>query len=180
MRVILEPAFFNRPALLVGRHLLGKYLVRAAGGREIALPVTECEVYDGFEDRASHAFRGKTARNQVMWSDAGRLYVYFVYGMHWMLNVVVGKKDYPAAILIRAAGAIAGPARLTAHLKIGGEQNGKLATPATGVWFEDRGRAVGRGEYRRLPRVGVSYAGPVWANKKLRFLLKSKTESRTK
>lgn len=173
MRTILEPAFFNRPALRVGRNLLGKYLVRAVNGTECALPITEIEVYDGFEDRASHAFRGKTPRNQVMWSDAGRFYVYFVYGMHWMLNVVVGKKDYPAAILIRSAGDILGPARLTAHLSIGREQNGKTATPATGLWFEDRGTVVHRGDYKKMPRVGVAYAGPVWEKKPYRFLLKS-------
>lgn len=171
MRVILEPAFFNRPALRVGRELLGKYLVRATNGKESALLITDLEVYDGLNDRASHAFRGKTPRNQVMWSDAGRLYIYFVYGMHWMLNVVIGRKDYPAAILIRGAGGVSGPARLTAHLHISGEQNGRLATPATGVWFEDRGVSVRRGNYRRAARVGVAYAGEVWAQKPYRFIL---------
>lgn len=173
MRAILEPAFFNRPALRVGRELLGKYLVRATNGKEIALLITDLEVYDGLNDRASHAFRGKTPRNQVMWSDAGRLYAYFVYGMYWMLNVVTGKKDYPAAILVRGAGGIVGPARLTAHLSISGEQNGRLATPATGVWFEDRDIVVRRGDYKRMPRVGVAYAGEAWAKKPYRFLLKS-------
>lgn len=173
MRLILEPAFFNRPALIVGRALLGKYLVRAENGRETALSITELEVYDGLEDRASHAFRGKTPRNQVMWSDAGRLYVYFVYGMHWLLNVVVGKKDYPAAILIRSAGGIAGPARLTARLRITGAHNGKMAEPASGVWFEDRGVRVERREVGRAPRIGVAYAGPVWSEKPYRFFIKS-------
>lgn len=172
MRFILEPAFFNRPALTVGRALLGKYLVRAEGGRETALPITELEVYDGLEDRASHAFRGKTLRNRVMWSDAGRLYVYFVYGMHWLLNVVVGKKDYPAAILIRSAGSIVGPARLTARLHITGKENGKVAEPALGVWFEDRGVSVERREVGRAPRIGVAYAGPVWSEKPYRFFIK--------
>ena len=171
MRVILEPPFFNRSALIVGRQLLGKYIVRADGGKEIALPITECEVYDGFEDRASHAFRGKTPRNKVMWSDAGFLYVYFVYGMYWMLNVVVGKKDYPAAILIRGAGDISGPARLTAKLNITGAQNGKCAIPANGVWFEDRGVRISRGDYKRVPRVGVAYAGKEWAEKPYRFVV---------
>mgnify|MGYP001610674449 FL=1 len=91
--------------------------------------------------------------------------------MHWLLNVVVGKKDYPAAILIRGAGEISGPARLTARLHITGEQNGKRAVPATGVWFEDRGRKVKRGEYKRLPRVGVAYAGKEWAEKPYRFVM---------
>ena len=171
MRVILEPSFFNRQALIVGRNLLGKYIVRAERGKEVSLPITEIEVYDGLEDRASHAFRGKTLRNKVMWSDAGFLYVYFVYGMHWLLNVVVGKKDYPAAILIRGAGDISGPARLTAHFNITSAQNGKLASPANGVWFEDRGLRIGRGGYKRLPRVGVAYAGKEWEKKPYRFVV---------
>jgi len=171
MRLILEPSFFNRKALIVGRALIGKYIVRIENGKEVALPITECEVYDGYEDRASHAFRGKTERNQVMWSDAGRLYIYFVYGMHWLLNVVVGKKDYPAAILIRGAGTLSGPAKVTSYLKIDKKLNGLLATPANGIWFEDRGLRVKRGECRRLPRIGVSYAGKVWANKPYRFML---------
>jgi DNA-3-methyladenine glycosylase len=172
MRTILESAFFRRAGVRVGRELLGKYIVRATRGVEVALPITEVEVYDGPHDRASHAFRGKTERNQIMWSDAGRLYIYFVYGMHWLLNVVVGKKDYPAAILIRGADGSAGPARLTARLKITGEYNGKMATPANGIWFEDRGVHIRRGGYQRLPRIGVAYAGAEWANKKLRFVLK--------
>ena len=181
MRLILEPSFFERPALAVGRDLLGKYIVRAeggparpdgrSGGREVALPITEVEVYDGPNDRASHAFRGQTARNKIMWGDAGRLYIYFVYGMHWLLNVVVGKKDYPAAILIRSAGGIVGPARLTAHLHITGEYTGLPATPATGVWFEDRGARVLRGRYKRTPRIGVAYAGAEWAKKPYRFVV---------
>ena len=125
MRRILETSFFDRLALHVGRELIGKYLVRAINGREVALPITEVEVYDGFEDRASHAFRGKTPRNQVMFGDAGYLYVYFVYGRYWMLNIVVGKKEYPAAILIRGAGDLVGPGKLSKFLSIDKRFNGK-------------------------------------------------------
>ena len=65
--------------------------------------ITEVEAYDGFKDKASHASRGKTERNKIMFEKAGKWYVYFTYGMHWMLNVVCGQKNYPAAILIRGA-----------------------------------------------------------------------------
>lgn len=181
MRIILEPKFFDRPALKVGRGLLGKFLVRAIGVKEISLPITEVEVYDGFRDRASHAFRGKTARNEVMWGDAGYLYVYFVYGMYWMLNVVVGKKDYPAAILIRGAGEFHGPGKLTEALEIDKRFNGKIAQPASGLWFEDRGLRPKRGQVKKFPRIGVHYAGEVWANKPYRFSLlrKDKKTGRT-
>lgn len=169
---MLATTFFNRPALTVGRELLGKYLIRKRRGIELALPITELEVYDGFKDRASHAFHGKTVRNQIMFEGAGHLYVYFVYGMHWMLNVVVGPKNYPAAILIRGAGDIHGPAKLTRGLHIDGTQNGKLALPASGLWFEDRGLSVPDDFVKRTARIGVSYAGKVWSGKPYRFILK--------
>ena len=175
MRLILEPKFFDRPALKVGRALLGKYLVRTRDGKETALPINEVEVYDGFADRASHAYRGKTTRNQVMFGDAGHLYVYFVYGMYWMLNVVVGKKDYPAAILIRSAGDLKGPGKLTKELQIDKKLNGKIAAPAAGLWFEDRDFKFRPGKkifhVKKLPRVGVHYAGKAWADKPYRFIL---------
>lgn len=177
MRTILEPSFFDRSALRVGKELLGSYLVRIRNGREIAALITEVEVYDGFEDRASHAFRGKTPRNQVMFGDAGYIYVYFVYGMYWMLNVVVGKKDYPAAILIRGAGEWQGPGKLTKGLAIDKNLNGKPAIPASGLWFEDRGfwekekkKAKHAWRIKKFSRVGVHYAGE-WAAKPYRFVL---------
>jgi DNA-3-methyladenine glycosylase len=165
----LEPEFFDRSALKVGRELIGKFLVRNLGRREIAAPINEVEIYAGFQDRASHAFRGKTWRNEVMWGDAGYFYVYFVYGMHWMLNVVVGRKNYPAAILIRGAGDWVGPAKITKALEIDKRFNGKIALPGSGLWFEDRGIRPARGEVKRLARVGVDYAKE-WAEKPLRFL----------
>ncbi len=177
MRMILEPSFFDRPALKVGRELLGSYLVRVRNGREVSALVTEVEVYDGFEDRASHAFRGRTPRNAVMFGDAGYIYTYFVYGMHWMLNIVVGKKDYPAAILIRGAGEWQGPGKLTKALSIDKSLNGKLAAPATGLWFEDRGfwrkekkKSKKSWRVKKFPRVGVHYAKE-WAEKPYRFVL---------
>ncbi len=175
MRKILEPAFFDRDAVAVGRDILGKYVVRILDGREVALPITEVEIYDGFEDRASHVFRGKTERNLIMFGDAGYIYVYFVYGMHWMLNIVIGRKDYPAAFLIRGAGDLTGPGRLTKALCIDKSLNGKLASPAAGLWFEDRnfnfGKGKGRWRIKRAPRVGVAYAGAEWASKLYRFTL---------
>ena len=174
MRIVLEPKFFDRPANQVGRTLVGKYLVRILNGHERAEMVNEVEIYDGFTDRASHAFRGKTSRNQVMFGDAGHFYVYFVYGNYWMLNVVIGKKDYPAAVLIRGVGKFKGPGKLTKELRIDKSLNGKLAEPATGLWFEDRGLKVKRASgwrIKSLPRVGISSAGARWADKHYRFLL---------
>lgn len=169
-RKILNNNFFSASAIEVAQNLLGKYIVRKYRGTEIALQIFEVEAYDGFEDRASHASRGKTSRNSVMFGEAGFWYIYFTYGMHWMMNIVTGVKDYPSAVLIRGAGDICGPARLTKFLHISGAQNKKFACKKSGLWIEDRGVIVSKSRIQRLPRVGVDYAGLVWSKKPYRFL----------
>ncbi|MDE2001141.1 MAG: DNA-3-methyladenine glycosylase [Patescibacteria group bacterium] len=182
MRKVLAQSFFksrNTPAL--ARKLVGKFLVRRYRGKTRAYQITEVEAYDGFRDKASHAHRGMTKRNKIMFGKAGHWYVYFTYGMHWMLNIVTGPEKYPAAILIRSIEAdirgskrgttqmhLAGPARLTKALHIDKKLNGKVATIKSGLWIEDRGL---RGfKIKMAPRIGVAYAGPVWSKKKYRFL----------
>lgn len=169
---ILEGAFFARSALEVAPHLLGMYLVRRVGGEARAYRIVETEAYHGYEDRASHASRGKTARTQVMFGPAGYLYVYLVYGMYDMLNVVTGVVNEPSAVLIRGIEGCVGPGRLTRKLHITRAQNGFRACPKHGVWFEDRGEEV-VGRIVRTPRIGVAYAGPEWAGKEYRFVLET-------
>jgi DNA-3-methyladenine glycosylase len=101
MQKVLNKTFFERPTLEVAESLLGKFLIKRYRGVEKAYMITEVEAYDGFEDKASHAHKGKTERSEVMFGEAGYWYVYLVYGMHNMLNIVTGKYDYPAAVLIR-------------------------------------------------------------------------------
>ncbi len=173
MAKTLDSTFFARPAVAVATELIGKFLVREREGRQEAHMLTEVEAYEGFDDKASHAFRGRTPRNSVMFGPAGVLYVYFTYGMHHMLNVTTGEVDYPAAVLIRGVAGIQGPGRLTKALGITRALNQLPAVPATGLWFEDRGIAVKKKDILRTPRVGVDYAGPTWAGRKWRFVLRS-------
>lgn len=133
--------------------------------------ITENEAYGGHHDKASHASRGRTARNQMMFGPAGFWYVYFVYGNHWMLNIVTGPKDYPAAVLIRGTDKIVGPARLTKFLHIDKKLNSQPARRLSGLWIEDRGVIIAKNKIKRAPRVGVDYAG-AWAKKPYRFMLK--------
>lgn len=177
MRKILGKDFFDRSARIVALEILGKYLVRKTDEGNVSLMINEVEIYDGIEDKASHSSRGITERNKVMWGDAGNLYIYFVYGMHNMLNVVVEKSGYPAAVLIR--GGIAedgrefnGPAKLTKYLKVEKSLNEKPAVKKSGLWFEDRGVVVKDSQIKKTPRIGVDYAGPVWSKKLYRFVVK--------
>lgn len=170
MRKRLEKKFFARPTLAVAEDLLGKFLVRRAGKFETAAIITETEAYDGHKDKASHASRGETLRNRPMFGEAGRFYIYFVYGMHEMLNIVTGSKGHPAAVLIREVVGVAGPGKLTKFLKIKRTLNNKKAIPESGLWFEDRGVKINKKDIKRMPRIGVSYAGPVWSKKRYRFV----------
>lgn len=175
MRKVLQRKFFNRPSLKVARELLGKFLVRKIGGKTTARMITDVEAYVGHRDRASHASRGKTARNAPMFGSAGRWYVYFTYGMHWMLNIVTERKEYPAAILIRGIHGILGPARITKFLKIYKRLNGKPVLRRSGLWIEDRGVRIAPRAIKKGKRVGVEYAG-TWKNKLWRFYLNLKNQ----
>lgn len=170
MQTILPFSFFRRPALVVARNLLGKHLVRRVKGVTVAVPITEVEAYVGPHDKACHAFHGRTPRTDVMYGPGGVWYVYFVYGMHWMLNVVTGDAGHPAAVLLRAAGDWDGPGKLTKALAIDGKLNGKPSKRLSGLWIEDRGLAIPKTSVRRTPRIGVAYAED-WALKPYRFVL---------
>ncbi len=159
--------FFLQSPQLVAREILGSNLCvqRECGIIDRAM-ITETEAYDGEKDLACHASKGKTARTSVMYCPGGVWYVYLCYGMHWMLNVVTGPENYPAAVLIRGAAQFKGPGRLTKGMKLDGSWNGK-ALVAGSMWIE---RGAGKpSEILCGPRIGVNYAGPEWSRKPWRF-----------
>lgn len=98
----LPRAFFDRPTLLVAEQLLGMRLVRIENGRRLSGIILETEAYIGEEDQGCHARAGLTPRTKVMYGPPGHAYVYFTYGMHWLLNFVTEREGFPAAVLIRA------------------------------------------------------------------------------
>lgn len=171
MKKVLMNAFFQRPAPEVAPDLIGKYLVRDIKGVQEAYMITEVEAYEGTDDRASHASKGRTKRTEVMFGPAGRWYVYLIYGMYEMLNVVTGSDGHPSAVLIRGVEGISGPGRLTKRFAITRDFNTKRAGKETGLWIEDRGVVIDSGHIKKTTRIGVDYAGPVWAKKEWRFVL---------
>jgi DNA-3-methyladenine glycosylase len=170
----LSRAFFNRPTLTVARSLIGKYLVRDNGNGEIAGKIIEVEAYVGSQDKACHASKGRTARTEVLFGPPGISYVYLIYGMYHLLNVVTERTDFPAAVLIRAIEVegvlIDGPGKLCRALGIDRSLNRLELTEGRRVWFEDRGTRVARKKIGAFPRIGVEYAGS-WAKKPWRFRL---------
>lgn len=180
MRRILPEAFFARSAVEVAPELLGAYLVRRASDGAIArYRITETEAYEGLDDRASHASRGRTPRTAVMFGPPGRWYVYFVYGMHEMLNVVTGVEGHPGAVLIRGVEGVDGPGRLTKKLGITRALNAQPAGKSCGLWIERDDAAPAPKRIIRAPRIGVAYAGE-WAKKPWRFVLLSVQAQKSK
>ena len=163
--------FQSTDTLRLARMLLGKTLVIRRGASCESHLITEVEAYDGPDDKASHASRGRTPRNAVMFGPGGNWYVYLVYGIHEMLNLVTGPEEYPAAILIRGLESISGPGRLTRHLGIDRRFNGLSSSPETGLHIENRSDGNGPPSILCSARIGVDYAGPVWSQKPYRFLI---------
>jgi len=180
MKKILGKRFFNRDTETVAKELLGKFLVRKIGNKEIPVMIVETEAYDGPHDRASHAFLGKTQRTEVMFGHPGNFYVYLCYGMYFMLNIVTREYGYPAAVLIRGAAyhggeekkvILDGPGKITKFLGVDKNLNRKKSEKQSMLWIEDRGLKTHKNNIRKTFRVGVGYAGPLWSVKKLRFFL---------
>jgi DNA-3-methyladenine glycosylase len=168
-RVIKPEELQGEDTVALARWLVGKVLVRTTANAQARHVITEVEAYDGERDLACHASKGRTKRTDVMYRAGGIWYVYLCYGMHEMLNLVTGPMDYPAAVLIRGVGGLAGPGRLTKGLEIDRRLNGRPARPESGLHLEDDGRKIPRRRLKSGPRIGVSYAGPVWTRKPWRF-----------
>lgn len=168
--MVVNKSFFNRPADKVAIDLLGKKIIRIYRGKAISGIITETEAYVGPQDKASHASRGLTSRNRPMFGPPGTIYVYLVYGMHWMFNFVTGREGYPAAVLIRGIKGINGPGKVTNFLRIDKGLNGRSVGRKTGLWIVDEGIRIRRSQIKKGPRIGIHYAGK-WATKHYRFYL---------
>lgn len=186
----LSPSFFERSALAVARDLLGCRLIRIDGGERMAGLIVETEAYQGEDDLGCHAHHGRTERTRVMYGQPGRAYVYFTYGMHWLLNAVSSPEGIPAAVLIRAirpvegiqgmaarrphqagkAHWLDGPAKLTQALAIDGRLNETdLCSDAGGLYVE-AGLSVPDAQVDTSARIGLFSVPEPWKSMPWRFV----------
>jgi DNA-3-methyladenine glycosylase len=187
----LQRDFYERPALDVARDLLGCRLVRMQSDERLAGLILETEAYQGEEDLGCHASAGRTPRTSVMYGPPGHAYVYFTYGMHWLLNAVTDGEGTAAAVLIRAMlpvegidrmtenrpykagkrGWTDGPAKLTQALAIEREFNTlDLCTPESGLWIEP-GQPVPDELVERSARIGLNSVPEPWRSIPWRFVV---------
>ncbi len=167
----LSSRFFIQDALALAPQLLGKFLVRDFDGSRIRKKITEIEVYYGEEDLACHASKGRTQRTEIMYAKGGAAYVYFIYGMYWLLNIVTGPKEHPQAILIRGLEDITGPGRVGKFLQLDKTFYGENLTTSKRLWLEDT-PLVSPQHIIATPRIGIDYAKH-WKEMPWRFLIHS-------
>ena len=156
--------FYHRPCDTVARELVGKVIVHG----QTRLRISETEVYWGENDTACHAHNGRTKRTEVLYADAGTIYVYLCYGMHWMLNIVTGDTEDPQAVLIRACVEAPGPGKLTKKLGITGEYNRQSILETPDFRIGDDGF---RCTVETATRVGIGYASEEDQARLWRFIL---------
>jgi len=174
---ILKQNFFSRNTLTVAQELLGKQIIREFNGNILSGMIIETEAYMGLNDSASHSSKGKTPRNSVMFGPAGMAYIYFTYGMYYLLNIVTEKEDIPCSVLIRAVEPLQGreqmeilrkrkgkeltngPAKLCQAMAIDKSLNGWDLTRGEKLWLEDY-KTFSDKYIKTGPRIGISYAKP--------------------
>ena len=161
----LGKKFFEQKTLKVAKGLLGKTLCVRKDGKILKGIIVETEAYRGEDDLACHASKGRTERTETLYKKAGTVYAYLVYGMHYCLNIVTEKENYPSAVLIRGIAfvqhsvshKVSGPGRVCRHFGIDKTFNG-LDVFGKNIWIEDNDFKISPGEILKSKRIGVDYA----------------------
>ena len=186
---MLPLKFYHQDTLELAQNLLGKMLIRQDGNTIMKAMIVETEAYIGKNDSACHASKGRTTRTDIMFQRAGHAYVYFIYGMHYMLNIVTEAEGCPAAVLIRAAEPMEGqqqmqinrktntsklcngPAKLCKAMNITKAQNKLDLCDNSELWLEEFIN-VKPEQIQTSPRIGIGYADEEDQNKHWRFFVK--------
>ena len=169
------PRYFYEPGTLsIARDLIGMHLVHDDGGTVRVGRIVETEAYMGPKDLAAHSAKGRTARTEIMFGEAGHAYVYFIYGFWYCLNIVTAAVGVPHAVLLRALEPVSGiadktwgPGLMCRAMNIDRRLNGADLLGDV-LWLEKPGGRVKRPRIVRATRIGVDYAGD-WAKKPWRF-----------
>ena len=186
----LPRAFFTQPTLEVARQLIGARLVRLEGDQRLSGYITEVEAYRGEEDLGCHAKAGRTPRTQTLYGPPGHAYVYFTYGMHWMLNFVTEVEGFPAAVLLRGIFPIEGqdlialrrknqppalwtdgPGKICQALDIVRRLNGIDLCAPDAILYIETGLTIPDSSVTISPRVGLYTVPEPWKSKPWRFLV---------
>lgn len=167
----LTEKFFCRDVLDVAPDLLGNIIARKFDDGSIKkYIICEVEAYRGEDDLACHASKGHTARTDVMYNKGGCIYVYLIYGIHWMLNIVTAEKNIPQAVLIRSIERYNGPGKLSKELQINKSFNAENVEESNRIWIEKNPNLTDK-KIKLAKRIGIDYSGDIWKNKLWRFIL---------
>ncbi|MBN1326130.1 DNA-3-methyladenine glycosylase [Candidatus Falkowbacteria bacterium] len=176
----LKANFYQQNTFKLAKALLGKYLIRKIGKKILIGKIVEVEAYYGPQDKASHASKGKTERTKIMFDKEGVAYIYLIYGMYHCLNIVTEKKDFPAAILIRALEPIKniktktnGPGKLCRAFKISKNLNGENLISSKKLYLAQKSKEkIKNSQIVKAKRIGVDYAGH-YKHKLWRYYIKN-------
>lgn len=183
----LSKNFLNSNTIKVAQGLLGNFLIRRIGKKEIIALISETEAYHGSQDLASHASRGRTQRTEIMFGPAGFAYIYLIYGMYYCFNIVTGKKDFPAAVLIRGVKIINnsetitnnlyinGPGKVCRELKIDKRFNNENLLKSKKLFIAEDNKLLRKiypqgFKIKKDKRIGIDYAGK-YKDKPWRFII---------
>jgi DNA-3-methyladenine glycosylase len=164
----LGRSFYEQDVLIVAPDLIGKVLVLRHETISGFYTISEVEAYRGTEDQASHARFGRTTRNAVMFENGGLIYMYLIYGMYWMINIVTATEGVPQAVLIRGLSGINGPGKVTKTLSLDKSFYGEDLVTSDRIWIEDAGQ---KPAYICKPRYGIDYAGEPWKSNPWRYIM---------
>ena len=166
---IIQKEFFMYDVLEVAPKLPGKSIVRIINGERREYLITGVEAYRGTNDLACHASKGRTKRTEIMFHEGGHIYMYLIYGMYWMLNIVTGPESFPQAVLIRSVEGLNGPGRVGRELKLDSSFYGEKIYNSERIWIEENNLSP---EILTAPRIGIDYAGEYWSSLPWRFFVK--------
>lgn len=182
--------FYDRSAVEVARELLGCHLVRNLDGHSLVGVICETEAYQGEEDLGCHAHVGRTARNAVMYGSPGYAYIYFTYGMHWLLNAVTDPENVASAVLIRSIYPLEGsdqmalnrpnlayrkdwlngPAKICQALGLDGNLNGIDLCDPSGELMIEQGDCILDADVKTSARIGLFTVPEPWKSIPWRFM----------